>query len=172
MNFIYTPASGTGEAFLGAAVIESEEWICAVVDEVKYTGDQPDVGHAMSYPTTETIAWSTEALTLPLLQKGSPFTGMGDTSGVQIFNPSPDSVLIEVTIVDQAGIAVMNELHTIAPWNSKTVYAMNTTLPPGFIGALGISVQGGSGEIVAISNNVNYDVLFDGSASFALVHRP
>jgi hypothetical protein len=172
MGFIYTPASGTGDGFVGAAIITGSQALCATVDEVKYTGDQPDVGHAMSYPTTPFAAEAAQALGLPLAQKGSLATGHGDTTGIQIFNPSDDEALITVVAWWQDGSQEWVENYAIPAKESRTVYSMSIDLPEGFLGAALVPVGGGAGKVVAVSNNVNYAVEYDGSSSFPLVFIP
>jgi hypothetical protein len=172
MQFVYTPASGTGDGFVGAAIITGSQALCATVDEVKYTGDQPDVGHAMSYPTTPFAAEAAQALGLPLAQKGYLATGHGDTTGIQIFNPSDEEALITVVAWAQDGTQEWVENYAIPAKESRTVYSMSIDLPEGFLGAALVPVGGGAGKVVAVSNNVNYAVQYDGSSSFPLVFTP
>jgi hypothetical protein len=174
MDFIYTPASGGAGGFVGAAVIDGTQALCAMVDEVKYTGNQPDVGHAMSYPTTPFAAEAGEQLALPLMQRGTLATGMGDTSGIQIFNPhSTDSIYVDVEIRNQMGTEiVVTEQLMIPALRSATVYAMAIGLRDGFQGSAMLTVYGGTGRVVAASNNVNYAVQYDGSAAYPLVLIP
>src|SRR5690606_2891631 len=91
-----------------AVRIDGDYPLAAAVDEVKYLGGQGE-GHAMSYPAVldqygdwverpgdffNPIFWTgryfyRHALSLPLVQKGNPTTGTGDTSGINLFNPDP-----------------------------------------------------------------------------------
>jgi hypothetical protein len=169
MNFVYTPATGGGEGYAGAAIIEGSGHLCAVVDEVKYTGDQPDVGHAMSYTGITFLALEDGTLALPLAQKGSPTTGHGDTTGIQLFNPGFEPINVNVKFWDQNGIVAQVVLDVIPAKQSRTVYAMGLAdLPDGFQGSATINVHGGGGMVAAVSNNVNYAAQYDGSASFSL----
>jgi hypothetical protein len=172
MNFIYTPASGTGDGFLGAAVIEGSQPFCAAVDEVKYIGEQPDVGHAMSYVTSAITGYAGQQLRLPLAQRGSSVTGLGDTSGIQIFNVRDQSVVIEIFIHSESGQQMHYEQLTLGANESATVYLMGLNLAGDFRGSATIDAVSGSGWVTAISNNVNYAVQYDGSASYGLVLRP
>jgi hypothetical protein len=169
MDFVYTPATPDGASFLGAAIIEGTWPLCAVVDEVKYTGDQPDVGHAMSYTGITFLTIEDETLALPLAQKGSPTTGHGDTTGIQLFNPGFEPINVNVKFWDQNGIVAQVVLDAIPAKQSRTVYAMGLAdLPDGFQGSATINVHGGGGMVAAVSNNVNYAAQYDGSASFSL----
>jgi hypothetical protein len=172
MNFIYTPASGTGDGFLGAAIIEGSQPFCAAVDETKYTGDQPDVGHAMSYVTSAITGYAGQQLRLPLAQRGSSVTGLGDTSGIQIFNVRNQSVVIEVYVHSESGQQMHYEQINLGANQSTTVYLLSLNLPGDFRGSATIDIISGTGWVSAISNNVNYAVQYDGSASYGLVLRP
>jgi hypothetical protein len=172
MNFIYTPASGAGDGFLGAAIIEGSQPFCAAVDEIKYSGDQPDVGHAMSYVTSAITGYAGQQLRLPLAQRGSSVTGLGDTTGIQIFNVRNVSVVIEVYIHSESGQQMHYEQRTLNANESATVYLLGLNLAGDFRGSATIDVISGTGWVTAISNNVNYGVQYDGSASYGLVLRP
>jgi hypothetical protein len=171
-DFRYTPSSGIGSSFVGAAIIEGAAPLCAAVDEVKYTGDQPDVGHSMGYLSTGTTAYSSQSLMLPLAQRGTFSTGLGDTSGIQLFNVRDQNAVVEVHFVDQSGNFVRTVQTNMAGRTSATVYVMAIDLPDGFQGSAIIDVISGTGWVTGISNNVNYQVQFDGSAAYSLVLRP
>ncbi|MEX2426599.1 MAG: hypothetical protein WD401_07535, partial [Thermomicrobiaceae bacterium] len=128
MEFVYTPGGqelGLSEGFVGSARISGTAPFHAAVDQVKYFGNDPDVGQAMSYIVEDRLAryWEFEfprldeftsivmedfdfgdLMALPLAQKGNPITGEGDTSGIQLFNTSAtNSVQAEVTFYGANG---------------------------------------------------------------------
>lgn len=176
MDFVYLPA-GDGSPFVGSAIIEGTELFHGVVDEVKYFGEDGDTGHAMSYTTDYRVASEGEALALPLAWNPSPSAPtIGETTGIQIFNPTIDSAEVEVMFYDHLtgapALAAPLEL-TIPGLNSETVYALDIPgLPTNFRGtAIVTNIDTGGVDtpgIVAVSNLVNYDVQFDGSSSFNL----
>src|SRR5690606_35186864 len=99
------------------ARIEGTAPLAAAIDEVKYLGGQGE-GHAMSYAAGSALVGGDAAplangrelyesmLALPLVQKGNPATGYGDTSGINLFNPSGDAVTAAVQFLDSAGVPV------------------------------------------------------------------
>jgi hypothetical protein len=178
MDFLYLPASPEGEEdpFVGSAVIEGTKLFHGAVDEVKYFGDDPDTGHAMSYTVDHQYALPGKSLALPLVQKGDPMTGGGDTSGIQIFNVTEHVAEVEIMFYDDLGVPALGAPITVAldPYEGYTAYTMFIDdLPPGFLGSAVIEntfpleIPAGA-AIVAVSNLVNYDVQYDGSASFNL----
>jgi hypothetical protein len=198
MEWVYRPGThelGIGlpdqTQALGAAKIQGNTTHHSAVDQVKYDfqGDDVDAGNAMSYiavpfrdhATGAGVAGPFEAgdiLALPLFQKGSPLTGLGDTSGIQFFNASADhSVTANIFIYDTTGNLVAPTLvtpitHTLAPHGNFTLYAHHLhELPVGFQGSVKVQVSG-AGLLSAVSNNVNYAVQGDGAAAFNLVKVP
>jgi hypothetical protein len=181
MEYVYRPGGQElGIGTVGAAILRSQQPHASTVDEVKYFGDLPDVGHAMSYATVpwDDLATDGEGLALPLFQRGNPLDDTGDTSGIQLFNASADnSVTFEMTIYNTAGNPVAPTLlqpisETLAPRANYTIYSHDLAeLPVGFQGSVIIRVSGG-GALGAVSNNVNYAVQFDGSAAYNLVNIP
>ena len=176
MEFVFTPGSqNLGlDGNVGAAVLSGTTALQAAVDQVKYFGGDEEVGDAMSYVTDHDPANSDEILALPLVQKGNPATGLGDTSGVQFFNPQPaTSASFDVEFFDTTGNEVAPTLNTPLSFNLSghqgvTVYTHNySEMPAGFQGSLIADVT--SGELTAVSNNVNYDVQNDGAVAFNLV---
>jgi outer membrane protein assembly factor BamB len=176
MEFVFTPGSqNLGlDGNVGSAVISGTTALQAVVDQVKYFGGDEEVGDAMSYVTEHDPATGGQTLGLPLVQKGNPNTGLGDTSGVQFFNPQPAaSTDFEILVFDTTGNQVAPTLNTPLSFNLSghqgvTVYTHNySEMPAGFQGSLTASV--GSGELTGVSNNVNYDVQNDGAAAYNLV---
>ena len=178
MNFIYTPASlddddeENGDAgFVGSAVITSDGPIVGAVDEVKYFGDDPDTGHAMSYMVERHAAEAGESLAMPLVQRGD-VDATGDTTGIQIFNPSDEDVVVALWYFDVDGDVFEDspELISLGAKEGDTAYTMDeTNMPAGFNGSAIIQVLAGDGSITAASNNVNYSVAHDGSSSYNLV---
>ncbi len=206
-----------GASGISAAVVSGSEPIAAEVDEVKYVGGQ-GMGHAMSYPAQygayAGFAWDTSQfpfladlfqndtgfgagrvfynweLDLPLLQKGSTVTGLGDFSGINLFNADPsEGVTAWVQFVDTAGIPVApttgsNESEKpiqvpIGALSSHTIYTADySELPGGFVGSAVVGVvyptlaeaaaKFAVGPLVGVSNNVNYDVSGDGSSAFSM----
>lgn len=173
MNFIYSPASLNGAGgFVGSAVITSDGPIVGSVDEVKYFGDDQDTGHAMSYMVELNAAHIGESLAMPLIQRGSQIDSSGDTSGIQLFNPTEETVTAALWYMNKNGspYAQSPEIIELEGHEGHTAYTMDDTLmPANFIGSAIIQVLAGDGAIVAASNNVNYSVEHDGSASFNLV---
>jgi hypothetical protein len=174
MNFVYTPAPEENDesGFVGSAIIEGTHPFVGSVDEVKYLGDDDDTGHAMSYMVTADLIGIGESLALPLAQRGVLATGMGDTTGIQLFNPTDHSVIVWIWFVNQNGVQVslLPLAVAVGSMESHTVYAFDlAALPDDFYGSAIVRVVGGAGGITAASNNVNYAVQFDGSAAFNLV---
>jgi hypothetical protein len=185
MEFVYTPASQdlNVSSFVGAAVISANGDVHAAVDQVKYDGVGSDIGNAMSYVTDSQYAGfeNPEAdgflLALPLVQKGNPATGLGDTSGIQFFNADPQqNVEFDIEFYDPTGNLVAPTLTTPISFNLSghqgvTVYTHNySEMPAGFQGSMVTEVDGGFGLLAAVSNNVNYAVQADGAAVFNLVN--
>lgn len=186
MNYIFSSGIGNTEddAFVGAAIIQSSNGapIQAVVDQVKYFGDADDVGDAMSYVTDSRLAGtaagaSGNQLALPLVQKGIPETNIGDTTGVQLFNPNPDTaVSFTLQIFGQDGHLVAPTIiaplpGTLAGHQSVTFYVHNhEDLRSHFTGSMVVTVDpDGQGTLLsAVSNNVNYQIAGDGSSVFTL----
>jgi len=193
MEYVYTPASenfGIGENQITAVRIAGTAPLAAAVDEVKYLGGQGQE-HAMSYPAGQAqmggasrtldngrVLYESQ-LALPLLQKGNAQTGSGDTSGINLFNPSGMAVTASVQFVDAAGVPVAPTTGADdgeAPLNltlpagaGATVYTLSLgEMPGGFRGAAVVGVLGG-GTLVGVSNNVNYEVAGDGSAVYNLL---
>jgi hypothetical protein len=169
MDFVYMPAGG-GTPFVGSGVVSSEGNLLGAIDEVKYTGDPAEgAGHAMSYMMEPDLAYSGQQLSMPLYQKGNPQTGGGNTSGVQLFNPTNSTVTYGYSFFDQFGNWMpipAGPAPTLGPKESVTIYAMDIAqLPVGFTGSMIVGVHSG-GALTGASNNVNYNVQLDGSASF------
>lgn len=169
MDFDYL--SGTGGQ-LAQAVITSTQPIIVSVDAVKYSGGGTDVGQALtsmgiSGPLTLTPGIPMPILRAPLFQKAG--ASGNDTSGIQLFNVGGVVALVTLDFYDASGTAQPPSSLTvagIAPNGAVTIYAPNQApLPTDFQGQVRATVTAG-GPVVAISNNVNYDVQADGSAAF------
>jgi hypothetical protein len=194
MEYVYTPGTDSAgfanstHIFVGAAVISGTQPFHAAVDQVKYFGNDPDVGQAMSYIVEDDPAMdvgedngvfvSGDLLAVPLFQRGNPASGLGDTSGIQLFNASADhSVTANVWFFDQTGTLVAPTTQapspvTLSAHQTHTIYAHDLhEMPAGFQGSAIIEVSG-NGKLVGVTNNVNYDVQNDGSAAFNLVRVP
>lgn len=176
MDFLYLPASPEGEEdpFVGSAFIQGTGPFHGAVDEVKYFGGEGDTGHAMSYSVDDVVAEPGEALVFPVIRKGQP-SGGGETSGIQIYNMSYTSAKIEVYFYGHSGNSVSDAKITkiLGPHESYTAYTPEIeALEAGFTGSAAVVntapaiVEGEVATIAAVSNLVNYDVQFDGSASF------
>jgi hypothetical protein len=164
MDFVYLPA-GDGSPFVGSAVITGSEAFHGVVDEVKYLGNDGDTGHAMSYTLDYLLALDGDALAFPRIARG--IDGSGDTSGVQIFNPTAHAADLEISFYTTMGAIKHVLFLTLGAGESYTAYTLfYPEIGDGFLGNAVVFNQPGNGAIVAVSNIVNYDVQFDGSASF------
>lgn len=176
MTFFYNPSDppedGTGQNpqmdRLAAMLILSDEPVAAAVDAVKYFGNDGNVGQAMSYSASGNI-WGSQAM--PLVQKGSPSTGMGATSGIHLFNPLPLQNVIRVDWLNQSGFNAANFASTTVIVPAEALgfaYTMNHhNIPNGYYGAayaestlLGLN---GLLPFGMTSANVDYQVQGDGS---------
>src|SRR5690606_10610847 len=102
------------------------------------------------------------------------------TSGINLFNADiDDPAEVYLVFVDSAGVPVAPTVGAndsedpivfpMAPHAGATIYTLNySEMPAGFQGAAIIGI-GDSGNLVGVSNNVNYDVAGDGSAVYNLV---
>ncbi|MDI3340031.1 MAG: DUF4815 domain-containing protein [Sphaerobacter sp.] len=196
MEYVYIPATGSfglGESQVTAVRIAGTAPLVAAIDEVKYLGGQGQ-GHALSYPASRAQGGGREAasagtpvngrvlyealLALPLVQKGNPSTGMGDTSGINLFNPSGAAVEAWVQFVDPSGVPVAPTVaanDAEAPLRFPLPAGAGATLstlnlseqPAGLVGSAVVGAVG-AGTLVGVSNNVNHAVGGDGSAVYSL----
>jgi hypothetical protein len=178
MDFVYTPSTvlndndEVDEGFVGSAIISGNQPFRSAVDEVKYFGDLPDVNHAMSYMVEDDAIGLDESLALPLVQKGDMETAFGDTTGIQLFNPTDGNAAVAIWFIDQDGAEALAipQVVWLGPQEGHTAYTFDfDELPVDFQGSAIIRVLSGDGQVTAASNNVNYEVQFDGSSSFNLV---
>ena len=206
MEYIYTPNTqdlGLNSGFVGAAVLTSLLPFHAAIDEVKYAGVGQDVGQAMSYIATDagaSAAWCTAdsthqrdcdwnkyrvlkpygsypQLNIPLIQKGNPLTGLGDTSGINLFNASSEASTTDwVSFYQPSGALAAPTLNapyeiTLGALNTATIYTMDfSEMSAGFQGSAQVVPVAGAGVVFGVSNNVNYDVQGDGSAVYNAVN--
>ena len=176
MDYVYTPASVVAndamelDGFVGSAVITGDHPFRGAVDEVKYFGDDPDTGHAMSYMVEDQAATAGETLAMPIFQSGGE-DGMGDTTGLQLFNPTDQWVAGAVRFITQFGFEYRQPLVVhLEPGEGYTVYPYEIPgFPENVHGSALVQVYAGEGAITAAANNVNYAVANDGSASFNLM---
>lgn len=185
-EYVYVPSdTGSNQAMIdgwvGSVTLTGQRPFHATVDQVKY-----ETGEAMSYMATAAGAWSPEdteapdqastSLALPLLQRGGT-DGMGDITGIQLFNPDPQGdVSFEVRFYSHTG-SLMPPTNagpisaTIRPRGHYTLYTQNLSgMIPNAMGTARIDVTGGTGQLYGVSNTVNYAVHGDGSAAFNLVN--
>ncbi|HLI51885.1 MAG TPA: hypothetical protein VKU87_08815, partial [Thermomicrobiaceae bacterium] len=193
MQYCYIPASqdqALGNGDFGTAVITGNAPFAATVDEVKYS-----TGDAMSYPVTgatvgHTPNWCQNVpdvdswrcahgnmLALPLFQNGHNVGGVehGDASGINIFNPGSGvaSGTVNFYALDgslQTPSNIGSVPFSVASMSTALLYAPSyAQMTPGI--QLTAVVTATSGRIVAVSNNVNYDVTGDGGAVFNLENQ-
>ncbi|HLI50236.1 MAG TPA: hypothetical protein VKU87_00485, partial [Thermomicrobiaceae bacterium] len=196
MQYCYIPASqdqGLGNGDFGTAVITGNLPFAATVDEVKYS-----TGEAMSYgvtgttighngyycssPNTDssfplTYCGHGNTLSLPLFQNGHNVGGIehGDTSGINIFNPGSkvasgtvNFYALDGSLQTPSNIGAVP--FSVASLQTALIYAPSfAQMTPGI--QLTAVVTDTAGRIVAVSNNVNYDVTADGSTAFNLFNQ-
>ena len=172
MEFVYRPATtDVGIGGFGSALIESDVEVLVAVDSVKYTGLGNDVGQALSYVAQEGAELG-DLLVLPLFQKQGQLTGGNDNSGIALFNTGFLYADVEITIYDASGAEVAPTIEEpitarIPSLGQFILYAPSISeLPGGFQGSVVVDVIFTDEVVVGVSNNVNYDVQFDGSAAF------
>lgn len=156
--------TGTGGQ-LAQAIVTSSQPVIVSVDAVKYSGEGQDVGQALSYMGVNGPLWSS-VIAVPLFQKAG--AAGNDTSGFNLFNPSDGPTDVSVGFRDSTG-APVHDLFTAMPARgARTVYApFEDALPNDFQGVVEAFSFGPA--VAGVSNNVNYDVQADGSASFNAV---
>jgi hypothetical protein len=171
-RFVYLPGHITNgdEGWLGSAVLisDSHEPFHAAVDQVNY-----DEGAAMSYTLSSIGAEfipGSERLGLALLQKGDPEIASDDTTGIQLFNSDPDhSVRAEIRLLI-SGVTESVEIE-LDPLTSYNLHAPDhPDIDPGTAAGVVVVVTGGDGQLVGVSNMVNYDIEGDGALVFPLVN--
>lgn len=158
-DYVYTPSSAPGQTgFTGNAVISSDVPVAAAVDEVKYS-----TGDAISYIAVSAMG---SAVVVPLVFKQGQSGTRNDNSGINISNASGRETAVEITIYDQTGGVAGGPFYMTIPANgSNFVYLPSTTVPPNTVGTAIVTSLDGA-RIVAVSNDVSYDIGADGSAVF------
>lgn len=158
-DYVYTPATAPAQiGFTGNAVISSNVPVAAAVDEVKYS-----TGDAISYIASQAIG---STVYVPLVFKASESGTHNDNSGINVSNGSDSQTTVEITIHDAIGGVVGGPYDiTVPAHGGNFIYLPSTTVAPNTIGsAVVTSVEGV--PIVAVSNDVSYDVGGDGSSVF------
>lgn len=158
-DYVYTPATAPSQVgFTGSAVITSTVPVAAAVDEVKYS-----TGDAISYIATQATGSS---VYVPLVFKASESGTHNDNSGINVSNGSSSQTTVEITIHDAIGGVVGGPYDITVPANGGNfVYLPSTTVAPDTIGSAVVTSLDGA-PIVAVSNDVSYDVGGDGSCVF------
>jgi len=169
MEFVYKPATtDVGIGGFGSALVTSNTQVLVAVDSVKYTGVDQDVGQALSYLAQRGVPGA-GALYMPLFQKQGQLSGGNDNSGIALFNSGILSAFVSIRFRDSSGAFVAPTLAgpitaTIPARGGFIAYAPSYgEMPGGFQGSVVVEA---AGLVVGVSNNVNYDVQFDGSAAY------
>jgi hypothetical protein len=169
MEFVYKPATtDVGIGGFGSALVTSNRPVLVAVDSVKYTGADQDVGQALGYLAQRGVVAAGQ-LFMPLFQKQGQLSGGNDNSGIALFNAGVLSAFVSIEFRDSSGARVAPTLAgpitaTIPARGGFIAYAPSYgEMPGGFQGSV---VVDAAGLVVGVSNNVNYDVTFDGSAAF------
>ena len=162
MQYIYTPAHVTEEAFVGSGLIQSDVPIVAAIDEVKYTTIEALSYLASSVPQV----WAA----IPITFREDPARGRYDNSGINIHNMNPDAEqTVEITFLSNTGEPVLPEPIplTLPAGSNDFIYLPEIEdFPPGTVAAARITSSDAAG-FVAVSNDVNYVVAGDGSVVFS-----
>jgi hypothetical protein len=178
MTYFYNPSSPSEDDcdqpadqvptcdFVGGAVIISDNPVAAVVDGVKYFGNDANVGQAFSYSATGNVF---EIQAAPLVQKGNPATGMGATSGINFMNPNALATFVTVEWINPSGFGADNfgdAIVWVPGYSTGFVYTMfQENLPNGFYGSAWVTSQL---PIAATTANVDYQVDGDGTVVWNL----
>jgi len=169
MEVVYRPSTtDVGIGGFGQALVTSNQPVLVAVDSVKYTGSDQDVGQALSYVAQRGTPGA-GFLYMPLFQKQGLLSGGNDNSGVALFNFGTLSAPVAIEFYDSSGALVAPTLAApilaiIPPHGGFIAYAPSyAEMPNGFQGSV---VVAAAGLVAGVSNNVNYDVQFDGSAAY------
>jgi hypothetical protein len=169
MEFVYRPATtDVGIGGFGHALVTSNRPVLVAVDSVKYTGADRDVGQALGY-LAQRGAPGVGLLYMPLFQKQGQLSGGNDNSGIALFNAGTFSASVSIDFYDSSGARVAPTLAgpitaTIPAHGGFIAYAPSyAEMPSGFQGSVVVTAVG---LVAGVSNNVNYDVPFDGSAAY------
>jgi hypothetical protein len=191
-KYIFVPSTqdlGLGGGLVGQANFSSILPFHASVDQVKYS-----TGEAMSYIATQSGAQlifegggspdSWARLAFPLIQKGHG-DGMGDTSGIQLYNGTQDvfaggggDLQARVFFFDAAGnfapptsSSGIGAPITLGTKEGATIYTLNISqMSSGIPVSATAIVTSGFGVLYGVTNNVNYAVQGDGSVAWNAVN--
>jgi hypothetical protein len=158
-DYVYTPANASGQTgFTGNAVIYSDQPIGAIVDEVKYSTND-----GISYSAVPGLD---SQVALPLIFKQSQSGTRNDNSGINVSNASDTQTTVEINIyTQQGGLAGGPYDLTILAHSSNFIYLPTTSVEPDLLGTAIVTSLDGA-PIVAVSNDVSYDIAGGGSAVF------
>ncbi|MCS7294392.1 MAG: DUF4815 domain-containing protein, partial [Dehalococcoidia bacterium] len=190
MEYIYLPTNtDIGTNSLSQVVVRSTNGLnlAAAVDYVKYSGIDQDVGQASGYLAQRGTYRQVDGpedlpgtLTVALFQKEQGLTAQKDNSGIAIFNANRNAgARVLVWFVDGAGFLVAPTLTLetplvvdLQPKGGAILYApFFSEQPSGFRGSVLMQVEQG-GPVACVSNNVNYEVQFDGTATYNCFATP
>lgn len=161
MSFIYTPGNIPEEGFVGSAMIVSSVPLVSSVDEVKY-----ETTEALSYMTS--AVQQTDAA-IPVVFRENPASGRHDNSGISIATFKEDGPhTIMVSLLSTSGQLVGDSPYAveIAPSGSSVLYLpFLEDVPPGTVAAVRLTSADPAG-FVAITNDINYAAIGDGSVAF------
>jgi len=170
MEFVYRPATtDVGIGGFGSALVTSTRPVLVAVDSVKYTGTGADVGQALGYVAQRGVI-GVGQLFMPLFQKQGQLSAGNDNSGVALFNAGNFAGTAQLFVHDSSGALVAPTLVSpivanVPPKGQFIFYAPDyAEMPGGFQGSIVVATA--AEHLVGVSNNVNYDVTFDGSAAF------
>ena len=170
MEFVYRPATtDVGIGGFGSALVTSTRPVLVAVDSIKYTGTGADVGQALGYVAQRGVIGAGQ-LVVPLFQKQGQLSGGNDNSGVALFNAGNFAGTAQLFVHDSSGALVAPTLVSpivanVPPRGQFIFYAPDyAEMPGGFQGSIVVATA--AEHLVGVSNNVNYDVPFDGSAAF------
>jgi len=170
MEFVYRPATtDVGIGGFGSALVTSTRPVLVAVDSIKYTGTGADVGQALGYVAQRGVIGAGQ-LVVPLFQKQGQLSGGNDNSGVALFNAGNFAGTAQLFVYDSSGALVAPTLVSpvlvnVPPKGQFIFYAPDyAEMPGGFQGSIVVATA--AEHLVGVSNNVNYDVPFDGSAAF------
>jgi hypothetical protein len=182
MEFIYLPANtDVGTNSLAQVVVRSLNGrnLAAAIDYVKYSGADQDVGQASGYLAQQGTSAEVDGpedipgtLSVALFQKERGLTLQRDNSGIAIFNANTGrDATVQAWFFDGAGFLVAPTLTApvtinLPPAGGAILYApWYQEMPTGFRGSVQMWVTRG-GPVACVSNNVNYEVQFDGTATY------
>jgi hypothetical protein len=170
MEVVYRPATtDVNIGGFGSALVTSNQPVLVAVDSVKYTGTGQDVGQALSYLAQRGVGSAGGSLYMPLFQKQGLLSGGNDNSGVALFNLASGERAIALWLFDSSGALVAPTLASpvtaLLPAHGQFIFYAPSyaEMPNGFQGSVLVVADG---DVVGVSNNVNYDVQFDGSAAY------